>query len=317
MAGILNKKERVMDFIITKEGKRQATAGQMKIEYAAFTDMHTFYELSGSKQNPDLAEDASSRIFFEAADRYQDTIVPEIQAGSFMRPFRTSDFQFNGKCIASGTFHKGFITHLADITGSDLKEKIEQSLNGITQNFNDMMILATEDPFSDTTEFELSQVTGSFYFNNKTIFNKTLEGNISLEAAESVYADKRFSHLPNFSYLPPINMPSQGYPEGRPVGNYPKLNEAKILSYSDLSKTLEGKQKIEITFPDTSRDNNMLGQVFEFSNDGIEKLSIIDFGEFSDNDPYSPGKRVFFIGKLLKDATGTETFMNIFTMVFD
>jgi hypothetical protein len=72
-----------------------------------------------------------------------------------------------------------------------------------------------------------------------------------------------------------------------------------------------------VEFTDTSRDNNLIGQLFEYSSVGIEKLSIVDFGEFGDDDPFSPGKRVFFLGKIRKDSNGTETFMNIFTMVFD
>ena len=74
---------------------------------------------------------------------------------------------------------------------------------------------------------------------------------------------------------------------------------------------------MSIEFSDTSRDNNLVGQMFEFDSTGIEKLSIVDFGEFGDNDPYSPGKRVFFVGKVLKDDSGSETFLNIFTVVFD
>ena len=68
---------------------------------------------------------------------------------------------------------------------------------------------------------------------------------------------------------------------------------------------------------DTSRDNNLVGQVFEVYGREFDKLSIVDFGEFGDDDPFSPGKRVFFVGKLRKDANGAETFLGIFTIVFD
>ena len=317
MAGILNNKERVIDFIITKEGKRQATSGQMKIEYASFTDLHTFYELSGSAKNPDLAIDASDRIFFEAGDRYQDVIVPELEAGFSLRPFRSSDFQFDGKTIASGTFKVGFIDRANVLTGSKIRQVSEKSLAGITQNFNDMRVLATEDPFSDTTGFELSQSTGSFYFWDDMPMGRSNNGKISLEAAESLFADRRFSHFSNFKYLPPVNLPSNGYPEGKLLGNYPKLNETVPMFWKELNDSLSKKQSLEVEFSDTSRDNNLVGQIFEFAPGGIEKLSIIDFGEFGDDDPYSPGKRVYFVGKLYRDSNGSETFMNIFTVVFD
>jgi hypothetical protein len=44
---------------------------------------------------------------------------------------------------------------------------------------------------------------------------------------------------------------------------------------------------------------------------------MIDFGEFADDDPFSPGKHVFFLGKLFDDDTGDKTFLNLFTVVFD
>ena len=103
MAGILNNKERIMDFLVTKEGRRQAASGQLMIRYATFTDHHTFYRASGSNG---VAEDATDRIYFEATSRYQDVVVPELEPGttSISRPFRTEDFSISGKTIASGTF---------------------------------------------------------------------------------------------------------------------------------------------------------------------------------------------------------------------
>ena len=44
---------------------------------------------------------------------------------------------------------------------------------------------------------------------------------------------------------------------------------------------------------------------------------MIDFGEFPDEDPYSPGKRVFFLGKIFTDDLGNKTYVNLFTIIFD
>ena len=93
MAGILNKKERMLDLIVTHEGRRQAAQGQLKIAYATFTDMHTFYQASGSFN---VAEPADSRLFFEAANRVQDVVVPELEPGNSLRPFRAGDFIVDG-----------------------------------------------------------------------------------------------------------------------------------------------------------------------------------------------------------------------------
>ena len=316
MAGILNNKERIIDFLITKEGKRQATSGQMKIEYASFTDMHTFYMSSGSA-DPTVAEDASNRIYFEAAPRFQDVIVPELEAGNSLRPFRTDDFEFEGKVIASGTFRKGFSERSTILTGSKITQVAERSIEGITRNYSDWRILGTNDPFSDTTGFNLSLATGSFNLSKTMKLGRTDTDTISLEDMPSLFADRRFAHFPNFTYLPPINPPIPGRLDGLPMGRYPHLNESKILTLGDLESNLSDNQYVDIKFSDTSRDNNLVGQIFEYSSLGVEKLSIVDFGEFGDNDPFSPGKRIFFVGKIRRDATGAETFMNIFTVVFD
>lgn len=323
MAGILNNKERIIDFIMTEEGKRQASSGQMKIQFAAFTDRHTFYEASSSAGSgdpiaaPTIAADASSRIYFESSNRFQDVIVPELEAGNSLRPFRTSDFSFGGKTVASGTFNVGFSERVNILTGSAIPNDAQRSLDGITSNYTDHQILATEDLFSDTTGFKLSALTGSFQISELLTYGRTSTGNVDIDDIPSLFSDRRFAHMPNFMYLPPINQPTPGAPAGMPMGVYPKLNEPDILTLQDLEESLAGKQSVSVEFSDTSRENNIVAQMFEFDSTGVEKLSIVDFGEFGDNDPFSPGKRVFFVGKIVKDATGSQTFMNIFTVVFD
>ena len=103
------------------------------------------------------------------------------------------------------------------------------------------------------------------------------------------------------------------------IENYPKLNESSPVTFEELENSLLAKKRdsIDVFFNDTSRDNNLVCQMFEFSQDGVEKLSIIDGGEFDDGDPISPGKQVYHVGKLIKDTSGSETFFNIFTVVFD
>ncbi len=79
----------------------------------------------------------------------------------------------------------------------------------------------------------------------------------------------------------------------------------------------------EINFSNTSLDNNVVCQVWEITSGSIEKLRMIDFGEFQDSDPTSdkslesPGKHCFFVGKLYNNAKEEPTFVNVFTVVFD
>jgi hypothetical protein len=326
MAGILNNKERVIDFIMTEAGKRQAASGQMNIEFATATDYHTFYAASGSSGTGDplgdvlIADDATKRIFFEATSRYQDTVVPELEGGTVLRGFKTADFSFGNLVIASGSSAaRGFAQRVQLLSGPEITNDAGRALRGIATNFEDQRILGEVDRFSETNGFVLASVTGSFKLTDSTKMNKCQGSNSSpnIDGISSMFADGRFSHFSNFRYLPPVNTPSTGNPNGIPLGLYPELNEPSVTTWNELQEQLKSRPYFEATFSDTSAQNNIIGQFFEFSINSFEKLSVVDYGEFADDDPFRPGVRIFFVGKVKKDNDGSETFLNIFTVVFD
>ena len=336
MAGILNNKERMIDFLLTNQGRRQMSDGRMRVEYATFTDTHTFYQASSSIEY-NVAEDASSRLFFEATDRHQDLIVPELDAGYSMQAFRAGDFKVEGRKIASGTFKlsaSGRKSFENELTGSEITDVATPLLRSITENFQDLRILQTEDLFSDTSDFKLTAHTASFSITDSNLdfgndgqqpsILKSYGELTSINLLPNIFSSMRFSHLPNFKYMPPVNETLEG-DTPVPLGAYPKLGpetQAEELTYSLLQDHLDKKQMLEFGFSDSSRENNFIAQIFSLNEPddeagGIEKLSIIDFGEFSDNDPESPGKHVYFVGKIREDELGTQTYMNIFTVVID
>ena len=240
MAGILDKKERMLDLIVTAEGRRQAAQGQMKIAFATFTDMHTFYRASGSF---DIAEPADDRLFFEATNRIQDVIVPELEPGNSLRPFRAGDFVVDGHTMASGSFKVGFSEKSNVLTGSSINESGQSLLNSITDNFKDLRILRTSDPFSDTSDLILSHKSITFKVTNKTIFNRAPAGvyhpnhtysKVNIDTAPSLFLDKRFAHFPNFDYLPPVNLPPPEREFGEPLGEYLRLNEPSDRTFDDI-----------------------------------------------------------------------------------
>lgn len=327
MAGILNNKERVMDLLITREGRRQAAAFTFRPRFASFTDLHTFYQESGSNG---VADPAGSRIFFEASNRFQDVIIPELEPGTrgkISGLFRAGDFQISGKTVADGTILTGAIEpHLNVITGSKILASSARIMSGIFKNIDDLRIVKTEDTFSMTSGFSINKDECSFEINDFTRWNDITEngvdeisrsGIINIDSSKSIFQDERFSHLPNFKYLPPLNATDDPSVPAQPMGNYANLMERPILRFSDLQETLKNRNYVEVDFLETSVQNNIASQCFEFSNDGVEKLSIVDFGIFPDADPGSPDKHVFFIGKVYRDSTGSDTFLNIFTLVFD
>ena len=122
----------------------------------------------------------------------------------------------------------------------------------------------------------------------------------SLENAESLWQDKKLTHVPNYQYLPPV----QGL--GRQLRKFPKLQQPTPQTYDDVLRDLGGVlssrntsagDPLDIHFTKTSKDNNLVCQIFEVTSGSMNKLRMIDFGEFEDSDPMSPGKHIFFAGK--------------------
>ena len=320
MSGILDKKKRIVDFIITEEGRNQAANGELRVHYASFSDMGAFYtEKSGS-----FAEDISDRICFEVNVKPQDKLVlenPPVYASDLsgkqpaLRPFQTKDFKIQGTNIAKTAADGKKVTQV--ITGSEVSALANSICSSLSQNFNDMQIIGTFDPFDDSSSFEVFPESKTFTYreNSSRRYGRRVPATVDPRYCESLFQDDRLSHLPNYKYLPPVNKLSSG--DATPLGNYNNFNKKTIAGLQGLMSKLAGKDYVEFDFEETSRENNILVQPIEFRNDGIKKLAIIDFGEFQDGDPESPGKRVFFVGKIYVDSDGNSTYINIFTVIMD
>ena len=62
MAGILNSKQRIMDFIVTKAGRSLMSKGTYEVSFVSFSDKGVFYR----ENTAGVADDAENRIVFEA-----------------------------------------------------------------------------------------------------------------------------------------------------------------------------------------------------------------------------------------------------------
>ena len=320
MSGILDKKKRILDFIITEEGRNQAANGELRVHYASFSDLGAFYtEKSGS-----YSEDITDRICFEVNVKPQDKLVLEnppvystdtVALQPALSPFQTRDFKIAGTNIARAAADGKSLTQV--ITGSEVSALADDLCSSLTQNFKDMQIIGTFDPFDDSSDFEIFPESKTFTYSEYSSrrYGRRTRSYVNPKYAESLFQDDRLAHLPNYLYLPPVNRQSSG--ETSELGDYPNFRRGSIKSLADLMSKLRGKDFVEFDFEETSRENNILVQPIEFRQDGIKKLAIIDFGEFEDGDPESPGKRVFFVGKIYADSNGNSTYINIFTIIMD
>jgi hypothetical protein len=187
------------------------------------------------------------------------------------------------------------------------------------ESFKEMMPLRSEDISRARPGFELNSNEETIEVSGKTLppgFSKV----VNLKNLEPLWEDKKLTQVANFQFLPPVSKVS-----GNVIREFQKLQQPAVLSFSTLIEQLSQTDvdPVSITFPATSLDNNVVVQVFEITSGSVEKLRMIDFGEFEDEDPTStesldsPGKHCFFAGKLFNNKTGEPTFVNIFTVVFD
>lgn len=299
MAGLLEGKSRIMDTVLTVDGRRQLANGTLRFSFFSFTDKHTFYEgdlVSGSS-------DTSLRIFSEAPTLGRDQVTFETDDGGFIIPSSNPAGDLTivgGRIFSSGTL----------ITGSNVQISAETIFSSSLDNFRNLSIIGSFDPMQEDSGFEVDKTLITFNISDNTPLSVTRNVTEAvIDDAESFFHDRRFSHVKNFRHLPPINKNSL-----KPLGAFPAHGQRKIQNFEHLTKMLSKKERSTVSFPITSRESNLLTQVFEISRDSVKKLDIIDFGDF--NTPQGL-RQVYFIGKVFTDSSGNGTFLNIFTVIFE
>jgi len=102
------------------------------------------------------------------------------------------------------------------------------------------------------------------------------------------------------------------------IGNYTNFSEQETLTFDSLNKELKAVEeqgyKQTIRFDSTSLNNKLVSQVFETTRQDILKLDVFEFGSFKHDNKM---KQVFFIGKVLTDDNQSDTFIRMFTLIFE
>jgi len=305
MAGILDSKTRTMDTLITDEGRRQLASGDFQIKFITLTDGHTFYEADAASGS----SDAGSRIYFEATSSPKDSVIVEKDANGALSFFDGSEIKvLDGRILSGSTV----------LTGSAFKSQRMKIIESTPKHFGQLYSLGTKEPFLDDGQFSISVVSASFSITENSPLKSYEIKKINIDQVESVFQDKRTSHVKNFMYLPPVNKRTANVDVDIPIADFKNLSQEPILSLRDLERDLEEKSSQEIAFLNTSTSNNLIGQLFDSKSGKLDKLEIIDFGVFEvDDDPEIFRKHIFFLGKNFVDQNGALTYVNLFTLVFE
>ena len=106
MSGILDSKSRIIDAILTIDGRRQMAEGTFDISYVTFSDLGVSYDPDASSGHVD----PTNRIYLEACNLPQDQITFEANDQGKIVPFRSQDIKVSSPAdsINSG-FSEGYL----------------------------------------------------------------------------------------------------------------------------------------------------------------------------------------------------------------
>lgn len=328
MSGILDNRLRIMDTILTLEGKRQISDGDLRIKFVSFTDGSAFYDadaLLGSA-------DATKRIYFEQCNLPQDQITFEADDSGRIKPFKNANgiSSFGGKIInktiTSASVGGPATEQIEVLAGEEFASTADALLASSIENFKNLYTVGTNDPlFLEDDQFAVSPAAHSFTISNfqpiSSLGHTKTIGNLP-----GLINDKFLSNVINFQYLPPINKLQDASIDKKipeqvtqfEIGDYARLNPEDDYSPEKIELELEDSDragfKKTFSFDPTSLKNMLVSQAFEISGDEMKKLDVIDYGTYKLGGVL---KQVFFIGKVLVDDYGANTFVRLFTLVFE
>ena len=316
MAGILDSKNRIFDTFLTTEGRRQIAQGKLIAEFYSFTDAGMFYNQDTIVSG---AQDETYRIQLEATNLPQDTITLEADDSGRLTGFPISGserFVIRGGQILSSSSEN----ETRPVTGSQYASLSETLLDCSIDNFRKLYILRSPDPIDlRERQFLIGPKEATFSITETRPFSTAFVSTANLNNVEGFFQDKRLSHIPNYEFLPPVNKPRLGVTEAEPLGEFINLNQEPILTFEDVQREIQEFEMMgyvqEFLFTETSRQNNMFGQFFESAENELQKLDVIDFGAFTTTEGTT--KHVFFVGKVYNDDMGVDTFVQMFTLIFE
>ena len=266
MSGILDNKSRVLDAMLTYEGRRQMAAGNFTVKYATFSDTQVVYqqdELNGHV-------DPSTKIYFECFNVPQDQIIFEADDSGNLVPFR----QHNSMNVNSSmgeldgsnewlSFVNGklksrlqTLSLSSNVTGSFSEEvlygatfasQIEGILSSSIDNFQKLRIIGSVDQIFEDRDFALSSNDIEFAISNSSE-NLQMVQPTNVNTIDALFSDEKLRNVDNFKYLPPIKKTNSLIDKANSktnkkfkllLGNYQPWGPIEKFSFSSLKLELK------------------------------------------------------------------------------
>ena len=318
MAGFLDPKQRVMDVILTELGRLQMVKGEFDVKFVSFSDVGVEYVDAGDG----ILEPITDRLFFEPYSSVKDEIIPEIDNfGKFIIDQKVpADLE-----VKDGVLYEKQTDESFKVV--DGYSKVTTFTQNSFDNFKSLNILNTVsslDEFSvDTTQILVATSSAGGYVTTSDQFVWNTRPPMSV--------DPLFENQLNMRFLPPTTLVGG---EQIPIRSFNKwtrrTSSSDPLDTENLNRVLDqieedtvnidgvpARKRIQIgkDGSDSYQKYNLLGQVYVKKQSSLKKYTIIDAGEFF-NEDNEPVCQIFYMGFVLKDGNGVTKFDREFTFVF-
>lgn len=249
MAGILDSKTRVIDTVITQEGKRQIADGGLRPVFATVSDRHTYYE----KDINSGSSDATRRVYYEPAiNNINDSIIMESDdSGQLLGyPVQGSEYFSQDGSIFQKENIKSQTTYQPITQESAFASAADTVIGSAIERFKNLQTIGTRDPDESLDlQMKITPQKYKFTINNKFPFSEgPIGAKTNLDWIQPLFFDEMLSDSINFKYLPPItsqltevenNQLKFGrVPEAKRFGTYTKFQRPRPMKLEDIMRHL-------------------------------------------------------------------------------
>ena len=331
MSGILNKKQRILDFIITNNGRSQIEDGDIRYKFATFSDQSILYtkDHEASKVNKsNISNSEFNYLPLEATSKVNDMINPEFDLGKL--------FSYTNSNILNSQEVKNSINFNASVDTL-------LSTQSLGAKLSSMKLITTKNLINDSKPIEFIDnglLSADVNFQNNTNRYKTISSyEVSKQSLPVIALDKRFTHKRNFKILIPKDISGNDLYDAAMFQNIDKLDEFNTTGYvynsyntsrqSQTNNIMSREKEILEVVKSIENDRDLHKRVYELKNNSdentfifelyearittndLEKLSFIKIGDFYDKDSAST-KKVYLIGKIINTRDNSDDLETLF-----
>ena len=327
MAGILDKKSRNLDYILTRSGKKQLSEGRLKFKYYTLSDKSIVYSSVFNNQTKNNISTSEYHYLPFEIETHSSELNPEL---------------YLDETITTTNREEGFFFNISPINNTLGESLIKEEILYNKKETDEQNIVFLKKEFFTSKKINLL---------NLSLYPTVVNNEINAKKLNNVSGDERLFDKLRYKKLSPINIQreeKQIFTISSGLSYFfKKFLSKKDLNFSlnksfaglEIIKELEENKSLfrhvyEIKKDMSRIQDTFLFQLFEKTgNTSLEKLHFIDMGSFYD-ERLNRNKKIYLVGKFLRKIKKSEninkenytkkisidedySFINIFTMVIE